>query len=282
MDVMALTQEAIAPAVRAALAEDLGSGDVTSDTVLPAEQRCRATLLLKEPGVLAGLPVAEAVFTAVSSEISFVRIACDGDWIDDVPATVAMIDGPARGVLAAERPALNLLGRLSGVATLTRRFVNAAEGTGAVILDTRKTTPGLRALERYAVRCGGGTNHRAGLWDAVLVKDNHLRLAGGIGPAVKRLRTIRPDLPVEVEVETLDEAREALAAGVNRLLLDNMTTPQLREVVAVVAGQVPTEASGGVSLTTVRDIAETGVDFVSVGALTHAARSLDVSMEVLS
>ena len=281
MDLIALSPADIDRAVATGLAEDVGTGDVTSNAILPAEVRCRAALLVKEQGVLAGLPVAEAFFSAVSLDTSFERLASDGDWIAEAPGTVAVVEGPARAVLAAERAALNVLGRLSGVATLTRRFVNAVEGTGTTILDTRKTTLGLRSLERYAVRCGGGANHRHGLWDAVLVKDNHLRLAGGIRPALARLHAARPDLPVEVEVETLDEVREALAAGADRLLLDNMTPVELREAVALVAGRVPTEASGGVSLSTVREMAESGVDFISVGALTHAARSLDVSMEVL-
>jgi nicotinate-nucleotide pyrophosphorylase (carboxylating) len=282
MDVVAVPRSDVERVVRAALAEDLGHGDVTSEGLLPPDARCRAALLVKEPGVLAGLPVAGAVFEAVSAEISFEPLACDGDAIDDVPATVATLEGPARAVLSAERVALNLLGRLSGVATLTRRFVAAIEGTRAVVLDTRKTTPGLRALERYAVRCGGGSNHRDGLFDAVLVKDNHLLLAGGIRPALERLRAARPDLPVEIEVETLGDVREALAAGADRLLLDNMPPPELRAAVELVGGRVPTEASGGVSLETIRDLAETGVDYVSVGALTHSARALDVSLEVLS
>jgi nicotinate-nucleotide pyrophosphorylase (carboxylating) len=282
LDVIALPATELQRLARAAVAEDLGTGDLTSDGMFGADVRCQATLLLKEPGVLAGLPAAEAVFAAVSPETRLEPRASDGDRIEDVPAPVADVEGPVRAVLAGERVALNLLGRLSGIATLTRRYVDAVEGTNAVVLDTRKTTPGLRALERYAVRCGGGTNHRLGLWDAVLVKDNHLRLAGGIRPAVEPLRATDPDLPIELEVESLAEVREALDAGVDRLLFDNMPVPLLRDAVALVAGRVPTEASGGVSLETVRAIAETGVDFVSVGALTHAARSLDVSMEVLS
>jgi nicotinate-nucleotide pyrophosphorylase (carboxylating) len=191
------------------------------------------------------------------------------------------LEGPARGVLTGERVALNLIGRLSGVATLTRRYVDAVEGTGATILDTRKTTPGLRALEKHAVAAGGGTNHRFGLDDGVLVKDNHLRLAGGIAPAVARLRAAT-DLPVEVEAETLAQVREAVDVGADIVLLDNMTVDELREAVDLVAGRAKLEASGGVTLDTVCDIAATGVDFISVGALTHSARSLDVSLEVLT
>jgi nicotinate-nucleotide pyrophosphorylase (carboxylating) len=193
---------------------------------------------------------------------------------------IAELDGPARGVLTGERLALNLIGRLSGIATLTRRYVDAVAGTGATILDTRKTTPGLRVLEKHAVATGGGTNHRFGLDDGVLVKDNHLRLTGGIAPAIAALRAAT-DLPVEVEAETLDQVREAVEAGADAILLDNMSTDGLREAVALVAGRARLEASGGVSLDTVRAIAETGVDFVSVGALTHSAPSLDVSLEVL-
>jgi nicotinate-nucleotide pyrophosphorylase (carboxylating) len=194
---------------------------------------------------------------------------------------IARVDGAARAILTGERTALNVLGRLSGVATLTSRFVAAVAGTGAVILDTRKTTPGLRALEKYAVRCGGGQNHRFGLDDGVLVKDNHLRVAGGIRTAVERIRSASPDLAIEVEAETLDDVREALAAHADAILLDNMPRSAMAEAVGLVRGRAKLEASGGVSLDTVRAIAETGVDFVSVGALTHSARSLDVSLEVL-
>jgi len=194
---------------------------------------------------------------------------------------VADIEGPARGVLTGERLALNLLGRLSGIATLARRYVDAVEGTGAAILDTRKTTPGLRALEKHAVACGGGTNHRFGLDDGILIKDNHLRLARGVTASVTRMRAVGTGLSIEVEAETLEQVREAIAARADTILLDNMTPDELREAVALVAGRAKLEASGGVTLDTVRAIAETGVDYISVGALTHSARSLDVSMEVL-
>ena len=198
--------------------------------------------------------------------------ACGG-----LPALVATIEGPARAILTGERTALNIFGRLSGIATLTARYVDLVEGTGTTILDTRKTTPGLRALERYAVRCGGGVNHRFGLHDAILVKENHLRIAGGIAPAVAALRNGRP---IEVEAETLEDVAEALEAGVERILLDNMTPEQVRSAVELVSGRAQLEASGGISLATVRAYAEAGVDFISVGALTHSARSLDVSLEV--
>lgn len=276
-----LDRSALDELVARALAEDLGPGDRTSEGLFAPAERCRADLLVKQPGVLAGLDAAEAVFRALDPDVSFEAVAADGDLLEEVPALVARLEGRARALLSAERTALNLLGRLSGIATLTRRFVDAIEGTGAVILDTRKTTPGLRVLEKEAVRAGGGTNHRLGLYDAILVKDNHLRLAGGLAPAVERLRAAAPDLPLEVEVETLAEVREALGLGVERILLDNMTPTELAEAVRLAGGRAQLEASGGVTLETVRAIAESGVDFVSVGALTHSARSLDVSMEVL-
>ena len=198
-----------------------------------------------------------------------------------MPAILAEIEGTARAVLTGERVALNLVGRLSGIASLTHRFAELAAGTGVTILDTRKTTPGLRALERYAVRCGGGANHRDGLYDAILVKENHLRLAGGVSAAVAALRANANGLPIEVEAETLDQVREALAAGVERILLDNMSPEQVAEAVSLAGGSAELEASGGISLATVRSFAESGVDFISVGALTHSARSLHVSLEVL-
>ncbi len=268
--------------VRRALAEDVGAGDVTTEGLLDPETTCRAEILLKEPGVVSGLAVAEAVFLALDPAVRFEPCAADGDRIDETPAAIAVAVGRARALLTGERTALNLLGRLSGIATLTRAYVDAVAGTDATILDTRKTTPGLRALEKEAVRHGGGTNHRLGLYDAILVKDNHLRLAGGIRAAVERLREAGSGLPIEVEVETLDDVREALAAGADRILLDNMPPAVMAEAVALAAGRAALEASGGVSLVTVRAIAETRVDFISVGALTHSARSLDVSMEVLS
>jgi nicotinate-nucleotide pyrophosphorylase (carboxylating) len=267
----------LARVVRDALAEDVGSGDVTTDGVVDADATCEAVLLVKERGVVAGLDAAEAVFRALDPDARVERLAADGDI---VAGAVARVHARTRAVLTGERAALNLLGRLSGIATLTRRYVDAVEGTGAEVLDTRKTTPGLRALEKRAVAAGGGRNHRLGLYDAILVKDNHRVLAGGIAPAVERLRAAGSGLPLQVECESLDDVREALASGVDSILLDNMSPAELREAVDAVAGRVPLEASGGVTLDTVRAIAETGVDFVSVGALTHSARSLDVSLEV--
>jgi nicotinate-nucleotide pyrophosphorylase (carboxylating) len=263
----------------AALAEDVGRGDVTTDATVPEHATCAAGMLLKEPGVVCGLQAVQAVFRALDPDVSFEASAADGDRFPE-PVELARVSGRTRAVLTGERTALNILGRLSGIATLTRRFVDAIDGTGAEILDTRKTTPGLRALEKYAVRCGGGRNHRFGLDDGILVKDNHLRAAGGVRPAVERLRAAGTGLPIEVEAETLDDVREAIAAGAEQILLDNMTPALMREAVELVDGKATLEASGGVSLETVREIAETGVDFISVGALTHSARSLDVSLEL--
>jgi nicotinate-nucleotide pyrophosphorylase (carboxylating) len=274
---MELTAEILDPVVRAALAEDVGSGDRTTDGLVPADARCRAELLLEEPGVVCGIDAVRAVFQTLDPGVRVEALLADGARVTDIPARVAVIEGPARAVLTGERTALNLFGRLCGIATLAARYVDLVDGTGASILDTRKTTPGLRALEKYAVRCGGGRNHRLGLHDAILVKENHLRIAGGITPAVAALRNGQP---IEVEAETLDDVAEALDAEVDRILLDNMTPEQVRRAVELVGGRAQLEASGGVSLATVRAYAETGVDFVSVGALTHSARSLHVSLEL--
>ena len=227
---------------------------------------------------MCGLRVAEATFRALDPDIRFEAAADDGDVVE-APALVARVSGSERAILSGERVALNFVGRLSGIATLTRRYVAAIAGTGAAVLDTRKTTPGLRELEKYAVACGGGRNHRFGLDDAVLIKDNHLRAAGSITAAVELVRATS-DLPVEVECETLDQVGEALAVGVDAILLDNMTLAGLREAVQLARGRARLEASGGVTLDTIRAIADTGVDEISVGALTHSARSLDVSLEL--
>jgi nicotinate-nucleotide pyrophosphorylase (carboxylating) len=261
--------------VRAYLAEDVGDGDLTSTSVVPADATLSASLLLKERGIVCGLAVAEAVFRELDPDVRFETLAADGHAAQ---GEVARVEGNARALLTGERTALNLLGRMSGIATLTLRYVDAVAGTHATILDTRKTTPGLRALEKLAVRCGGGENHRFGLYDGILIKDNHLRLAGGVAAAVRAASG--QGVPVEVECETLAEVREAVGAGADIVLLDNMTLSDLREAVLLVAGRASTEASGGVTLESVHAVAQTGVDFISVGALTHSARSLDVSMEV--
>jgi nicotinate-nucleotide pyrophosphorylase (carboxylating) len=266
----------LAEDIRRWLAEDVGDGDRTTDAIVPTDARSHATLLLREPGVVAGLDLARQAFQALDPDARWEPLVADGDPIG--PGPVAHLDASARAVLTGERLALNLLGRLSGIATLTRRYVDAVAGTRAVILDTRKTTPGLRAAEKWAVRCGGGTNHRMGLHDAVLIKDNHLLHAPDLATAVQRARGT--GLPVEVECDTLDQVAQALEVGADRILLDNMSLADLRAAVALAAGRVPLEASGGVTLDTVAAIAATGVDHISVGALTHGARSLDVALEV--
>jgi nicotinate-nucleotide pyrophosphorylase (carboxylating) len=275
---MAVAIDTVERVVLAALAEDIGAGDVTTEATVSEDAVGTAALLVKEPGVVCGLVVAETVFRALDPEIRFEAFRADGDLVE-TSAVVARVEGSQRAILTGERVALNFLGRLSGIATLTRRYVDAVEGTGVAVLDTRKTTPGLRALEKHAVASGGGTNHRFGLEDGVLVKDNHLRAAGSIAAAVELLRDAT-DLPVEVECDTLDQVSEALDVGVDAILLDNMTLDELREAVALTKGRARLEASGGVSLETIRAIAETGVDEISVGALTHSARSLDVSLEL--
>jgi nicotinate-nucleotide pyrophosphorylase (carboxylating) len=274
MEVDADTRELVARA----LLEDLGAGDVTAEAVVPEDATGRATIAQKAPGVLFGLDVAAEVFRQAGAELE--GVATEGEWRDDVPAEIARGTGSARALLAAERTTLNLLGHLSGIATLTARFVSAVDGTGARILDTRKTTPGLRALEKAAVAAGGGTNHRMGLYDAILIKENHAALAGGVGDAVRRARQAQPDLPVEVECRDVDEVRQGVEAGADRLLLDNMSPAELGEAVAAAGGSngPELEASGGVTLETVAEIAATGVDFISVGALTHSAPALDLSM----
>ena len=270
--------------VARALAEDIGAGDITSKATVPAEARGRARILQKQPGVVFGLEVAAEAFSQAGADRLSEREP-EGRWRDAVPACVADVGGPARALLAAERTALNLLCHLSGIATLTARFTDAVRGTGVVILDTRKTTPGLRALEKAAVVAGGGRNHRMGLDDAVLIKENHIALAGGLAEAVRRVREAEPGREVEVECRTVDEAAYALGTGAHRLLLDNMAPDELRRAAeardaAARAGgrRARLEASGGVRLDTVAEVAATGVDFISVGALTHSAPALDLSM----
>jgi len=260
-----------------ALAEDLGSGDVTSLAVVPENALARARIEQKAPGVIAGLAVAETVFRRLDPGLRWHAHVPEGEWRES--GLVAEIAGSARWILAGERVALNFLGHLSGVATMTARYVRAIDGTGARILDTRKTTPGLRALEKQAVVAGGGHNYRIGLFDAILVKENHSALGGGVGEATRKALAAAPDgMAVEIECATLDEVDEALEAGAKSILLDNMTTDQMREAVSRTKGRAETEASGGVNLDTVRAIAETGVDWISVGALTHSAPALDLSL----
>ncbi|MEA2403979.1 MAG: hypothetical protein QOE08_626 [Thermoleophilaceae bacterium] len=261
-----------------ALAEDVGSGDVTTAALVPEGATGRARLVQKAPGVVAGLLVAETVFRRVDPSLRWHPRAEEGAWRE--AGLIAEVAGASRSILTGERVALNFLQRLSGVATLTARYVKAVEGTKARILDTRKTTPGLRALEKQAVVAGGGHNHRAGLYDAILVKENHAAMAGGVGEASRRALAAAHGLPVEVECATLAELDEALAAGVPRILLDNMSTDEMRAAVERTAGRAELEASGGVTLETVGEIARTGVDFISVGALTHSAPALDISLEL--
>jgi nicotinate-nucleotide pyrophosphorylase (carboxylating) len=275
---MAVATDTLERLAYAALAEDVGEGDVTTEATVDPDAAGSALLLLKEPGVVCGLAMAEAVFRALDSDVRFEALFDEGSSVD-AGSAVALVSGPLRAILTGERTALNFLGRLSGIATLTRSYVDAVEGTGAAILDTRKTTPGLRVLEKHAVRCGGGRNHRFGLDDAVLIKDNHLRAAGPIADAVASARAAT-DLPIEIECDTLEQVGEAVAAAVDAILLDNMTADDLVAAVALVRGRARLEASGGVTLENVRTIAETGVDEISVGALTHSARSLDVSLEL--
>lgn len=269
---------AIADLVRTALVEDLGeAGDITSIAVIPAGTRLAAAMVAREPLVVAGLGAAEAVFRALDPEASITRVIEDGTMADAGEALLR-VEGDGRALLAAERSALNIVQHLSGISTVTRAYVAAVAGTGAVLLDTRKTIPGLRVLDKYAVRMGGGTNHRMGLFDAVLIKDNHVALAGGVGEAVRRAKAAA-GLAVEVEVDRLDQIEPALAAGADRLLLDNMGVEGLRAAVAIVRGRVPTEASGGVRLETVREIAATGVTYVSVGRLTQSAPAVDIGLD---
>jgi nicotinate-nucleotide pyrophosphorylase (carboxylating) len=275
---MAVTGDGVAEIVARALAEDIGTGDATSLATVPKGLLALATVTQKEPGVIYGLGVAREAFRQCDAGVDFEPLAAEGEWREG--GLVLRARGDARALLAAERTALNLLGRLSGVATQTALHVREVSGTGVRILDTRKTTPGLRALEKAAVRAGGGHNHRTGLYDEILIKENHAAMAGGVGPAVRRAREAFPDLPLEVECRDADEVREALAAGARRLLLDNMTPAELTAIAQEVGDAAELEASGGVSLATLRAIAATGVHAISIGALTHSARTLDLSLLV--
>jgi len=278
-----LSTEEIRDAVKAALAEDIGTGDVTTLATVPETARANAVMRAREPLVLAGLAFAESAFLELSPAIEMTRAAEDG-WQVPAGKTILTLNGPAGPILSAERVALNFVQRLSGVATLTAQFVGAIKGTEAKILDTRKTTPGWRRFEKYAVACGGGVNHRIGLFDLVLIKDNHLSALKGESPnpiavAVERARVKFPALKVEVEADTLEQVEQAVAAGADLVLLDNMNLIQLHLAVQKCKGRALTEASGGVTLATVRPIAESGVDFISVGALTHSARAVDIGLD---
>jgi nicotinate-nucleotide pyrophosphorylase (carboxylating) len=263
-----------------ALDEDAGRGDPTTEATIPAGLKTIADVVLREPGIVCGLNVAFAVVRRLDPDAEMEVLRPDGSRVADVPRPLARISASARAVLTAERTALNLLQRLSGIATATGCYVAAVDGTGVEILDTRKTVPGLRGLDKHAVACGGGANHRPDLGAAILIKDNHVALAGGVAAAVRAARSARPDLHVQAEADTLEQVREAIAAGADSVLLDNMPPDRLREAVAIAAGRVRLEASGGISLETVRAVAETGVDAISIGALTHSVRALDISLEV--
>jgi nicotinate-nucleotide pyrophosphorylase (carboxylating) len=271
--------EAAEPLIELAIAEDIGPGDATSKAVLPVDLRLQGRIIAKSPGIVAGLPIAEAVFARVEPELRFIYHAQDGARVKR-QQIVAEVIGPGRGMLAAERTALNFLQKLSGIASFTRVFVDAVASTKATILDTRKTRPGYRVLEKYAVRMGGAQNHRMSLYDMLLVKDNHIEAAGSVTAAVTRARTAYPDLPIEVEVKDLQELEEALLLKPDRIMLDNMSIEQMQEAVAIAAGRVKLEASGNVELRQVTAVAATGVDYISIGALTHSAPALDLSMLV--
>jgi nicotinate-nucleotide pyrophosphorylase (carboxylating) len=264
--------------IKAALAEDIGKGDATSSLTIPEKTKVTAHIVAHSTGILAGIKICAQVFKTVDPRIRFEALYQDRSRFR-AGAVLAIVTGHARGILAAERTALNFLCRLCGIATLTDKFVSRVKGTKAVILDTRKTTPLWRELEKYAVRCGGGKNHRRGLYDMILIKDNHLAIIGSIAESLARVKSSR--LPVEIEVKTLDELRVALAAGARRIMLDNMTVPQLRRAVKITAGRAILEASGGVSLKNVQRIARTGVDFISIGCLTHSAPAADISLEII-
>jgi nicotinate-nucleotide pyrophosphorylase (carboxylating) len=275
-----LSHHHVLAAVRKALEEDLGlSGDITTEATVGAEVRADAVIVARKPGIVSGLPLAEAAFRELDPDCRFAIAIADGESVA-AGAAIAQVSGKARAILSAERVALNFMGRMSGIATLTRRYVEAIANTNAKIVDTRKTTPGIRAFEKYAVRCGGGQNHRFGLFDAILIKDNHIAAAGGVTEAIRAARAAAGHMTkIEVEVDTLEQLHLVLREDVDCVLLDNMSPAQLRAAVETVDGRCLTEASGGVNLDTVREIALTGVDLISVGALTHSAPVLDLGLD---
>ena len=266
--------------IQRALAEDIGSGDATTDAIVPPDAWMKGQIIAKQDGICAGLDIAQAVYRQVSAQVVFEPRVSEGQWVEN-RQLLALVSGPARALLTAERTALNFLGRISGIATLTQQFVKAVEGTNAVILDTRKTAPGLRAMDKLAVRRGGGQNHRTGLYDMVLIKDNHIDFAGSITAAVQRARAHAIGLEIEVETRTLADVAEAIELGVQRILLDNMTPEMMRQAVEMTRGKAKLEASGNVTLANIRAVANSGVDFISTGALTHSVTVFDVSFKVL-
>ena len=262
--------------IQRAMAEDIGSSDVTTDSIVPSEAVMSGKIIAKQAGIVAGLDVARAAYLLLDDRVDFVASVAEGERVEN-QRTLAQVHGPARALLTAERTALNFLGRMSGIATMTCLYVDAVAGTKAVILDTRKTVPGLRTLDKLAVTRGGGQNHRIGLYDMILIKDNHIDFAGSLAEAVRRAREAHPDIGLEVEARTLEEVQTALKLGVTRILLDNMTPDLMRQAVHITAGKAKLEASGNVTLANVRQVAETGVDFISIGALTHSVKAFDVS-----
>jgi nicotinate-nucleotide pyrophosphorylase (carboxylating) len=274
-DVMQAADKLIA----AAIMEDIGSGDATSQAIFPPHAMARAQIITKEDGVVAGLPVARAVFAKKDPKVVFSAEKTDGDRVTPSDVLVSL-EGPLRSILSLERIVLNFMQHLSGIATLAAKFVEAVQGTGAIILDSRKTTPGYRLMEKYAVRLGGAQNHRRGLYDMMMVKDNHIKAIQSISLAVRRARQSYPSLPLEVEVDSLEHLQEALSLPVDRILLDNMDLAAIRQAVSLTNKRIPLEVSGGVTLENVRGIAETGVTYISVGALTHSAPAIDLSLEI--
>jgi nicotinate-nucleotide pyrophosphorylase (carboxylating) len=264
--------------IQRALDEDIGKGDATTNSIVPPQAKLRGKIIAKQAGVVAGLQIAEAVFRELNEQVGFHSTVDDGSAVHK-STTLAEVEGSARALLTGERVALNFLGRMSGIATLTRLFVDAVAGTRARILDTRKTVPGLRTLDKLAVRLGGGENHRTGLFDMILIKDNHIDFAGSITAAVERARSSGTNLEMEVETRTLADVREALHLGITRILLDNMTVDMMKKAVAMAEGRAKLEASGNVTLENVSEVASTGVDYISVGALTHSPKVFDVSLE---
>jgi nicotinate-nucleotide pyrophosphorylase (carboxylating) len=275
------TNPQIIACIKRALAEDIGAGDVTTDSIVPPEATMRGQIIAKQHGVVAGLEVARLTYRQLDKRVDFVPLIKDGEKVEN-RQVLAKVSGPARALLTGERVALNFLGRMSGIATLTHQFVEAVAGTRAVILDTRKTAPGLRAIDKLAVRLGGGQNHRIGLYDMILIKDNHIDFAGSLAEAVQKARLADTGLEIEVEARTLEDVRLALDHHVERILLDNMSPDLMRQAVALTQGRAKLEASGNVALDNVRRVAESGVDYISIGALTHSVRVFDVSFDWVS
>lgn len=271
--------ETIQNIIDRAFKEDIGPGDVTTNTVVAEDREAKASWIAKEGGIIAGFDIAEKAFQRLDHQLIWTTNVIDGDLVQE-GETIAEIEGACRAILTAERFALNVVQRMSGIATMTRKFVDAIDGYPAQILDTRKTVPGLRLLDKYAVQAGGGTNHRMGLYDLAMIKDNHIVAAGSITSAVQSIRKSNVDIRIEIETTSLDQVKEAVAVGADIIMLDNMSTNQMKEAVTFTDGQADTEASGNITLDTVREVAATGVDYISVGALTHSVKAFDISQQV--